>query len=261
MLALALALGLVIGLALGMLGGGGSILVLPVLAYVLGQSAQEAATASLVIVTLAAVAGSAGQARNENVCWRHAALFIAAALPCIVAGTVVGDAVSGRLLLGSFGAVMLIAAYATARKHAGGGATPGSSTRPCPAVRPRWDIGFGAVVGFLTGFMGIGGGFVVVPVLAIALGFPIRSAIGTSLAIITATGVLGAVVHFAAGRTIDIEITAAMTVAMAIGALVGARTGGSLSEVALARAFATLVAAVGAYVVVASAFLGGPGPA
>jgi uncharacterized protein len=252
---LALPFGLAIGLALGMLGGGGSILVVPVLTYVLGQSAQEAATASLVIVTIAAIAGGAGQARHHNVCWHHAALFTAAALPGIVAGTAVGDAVSGRLLLGSFAVVMLLAAYATVHKQ---GARGGASASRCPALRPRWDLGFGALVGFLTGFLGIGGGFVVVPALVLALRFPMRSAIGTSLAIITATGILGAAVHFSAGRSIDIEVTVAMTAAMVLGALAGARAGQRVSEPALARGFAGLVTAVAAYVLVTSAFLGGP---
>lgn len=253
---LAVPFGLAIGLALGMLGGGGSILVVPVLAYVLGQDAKEATTASLVIVTVAAIAGGAGQARHGNVCWRHAGLFTAAALPGIVAGTAAGDAVSGRLLLAAFGGVMLIAAYATALKQttrvgAGNG-------ERCPGIRPRWDIGFGALVGFLTGFLGVGGGFVVVPALALALGFPMHSAVGTSLAVITATGVLGSTVHFAAGRTIDADVTIAMTAAMVIGALAGARLGQDISERALAQGFAALVSAVALYLIVSSAFFGGP---
>lgn len=254
---LALPFGLAIGLVLGMLGGGGSILVLPVLTNVLGQSAQEAATASLVIVTIAAIAGGAGQARNRNVCWNHAILLTTAALPGIVAGTAVGDAVSGRLLLGTFGIVMLVAAYATVHKR-GARARAATSASRCPALRPGWDLGSGALVGFLTGFLGIGGGFVVVPVLAVALHFPMRSAIGTSLAIITATGVLGASVHFAAGRSIDIEVTIAMTVAMVLGALGGVRAGQLVSEPVLARAFAALVTVVAAYMIVMSAFFGGP---
>ena len=253
---LAVPFGLAIGLALGMLGGGGSILVVPVLTYVLGQDAQQATTASLVIVTVAAIAGGGGQARHGNVCWRHAALFTAAALPGIVAGTAAGDAVSGRLLLAAFGVVMLAAAYATARKQ---------STRfeadagdRCPGVRLAREIGFGAFVGFLTGFLGVGGGFVVVPVLAVALGFPMHSAIGTSLAVITATGVVGSIVHFAAGRSIEPDVTIAMTAAMVAGALAGARLGQGVSDRALARGFSALVSVVALYLIASSAFFGGP---
>jgi uncharacterized protein len=256
---LALWLGLAIGLALGMLGGGGSILVVPVLTYLLGQSAQEAATASLVIVTVAAVAAGAVQARGHNVCWGHAAVFTAAALPAIVAGTAVGDAVSGRLLLGSFGVVMLVAAFAMVRRHRMRSSAPAPASG-CPALRPGWDVGFGALVGFLTGFLGIGGGFVVVPVLAIALHLSMRSAIGTSLAIITATGVAGAAVHFAAGRAIDIEVTAAMSAAMIVGAVAGARVGRRIPEPVLAGSFAALVTIVAGYMIVTSTFLGVPQP-
>jgi uncharacterized membrane protein YfcA len=239
-----------------MLGGGGSILVVPVLTYVLGQDVSEATTASLVIVTAAAIAGGAGQARHGNVCFRHAALLTAAALPGIVAGTAAGDAVSGRLLLAVFGAVMLVAAFATARKE---------TTRPnaadgerCPGVRPGCYIGFGVLVGFLTGFLGVGGGFVVVPALALALRFPMHSAIGTSLAVITATGVLGSAVHFAAGRAIDADLTIVLTATMVIGALAGARLGQGMPDQMLARGFALLVSAVAVYLILSSALLGGP---
>jgi len=253
---LALPFGLAIGVALGMLGGGGSILVVPVLAHVLGQDPREATTASLVIVTAAAIAGGLGQARAGNVCWRHAALFTAAALPAIVVGTALGDAVSGPLLLAAFGVVMLAAAYATARK-ANPRPAAGRPDSRCPALRPGWDAGLGALVGLLTGFLGVGGGFVVVPALAIALGFPFRKAIGTSLAIITATGVLGAVVHFAAGRSIDADVTLALTVAMVLGAIAGARAGAHVPEAALGRAFAALVTVVALYVIATAAFFGG----
>ncbi len=192
--------------------------------------------------------------RATDVCWRHAGLFTAAALPGIVAGTAAGAAVSGRGLLATFGVVMLIVAYATAHKKT---IQAGSDER-CPGIRPAWHAGFGALVGFLTGFLGVGGGFVVVPVLAVALSFPMHSAVGTSLAIITATGVLGAAVHFASGRSIDADVTIAMTAAMVAGALGGARLGQGVSERALARGFATLVAVVAVYLIASSAFFGGP---
>ena len=88
----AIPLGLCIGLAVGMLGGGGSVLAVPVLVYVLGQSVSEATTASLVIVSAGAIAGGLGHAREGRVCWRHAGSFTAAAVPGVVAGTVVGNA-------------------------------------------------------------------------------------------------------------------------------------------------------------------------
>ena len=177
-------------------------------------------------------------------------------VPGIVAGTAAGDAVSGRLLLGAFGLVMLAAAYATARKEATR-ARAGAVGR-CPAIRLARESTFGGLLGFLTGFLGVGGGFVVVPVLAVALGFRMHSAVGTSLAVITATGAVGAAVHFAAGRTVEPGVTVAMTAAMVIGALAGARLGQAASERALVRGFAGLLSAVAAYLIVSSAFFGGP---
>ena len=240
-----------------MLGGGGSLLVVPVLVYVLGQSAQEATTASLVAVTVAALAGSAGQAQLGNICWRHAAVFSLAALPAIVAGTVLGDSVSGSILLGTFGALMLGAAVAMGYKARAGESGP-EATSTCPSLKAGWAAAMGAGVGLLTGFFGVGGGFVVVPALVLALGFPVRSAIGTSLAIIAATGALGALVHLASGRHLDGGLTVAMTAAMVLGAVAGAQQGRRISGPALAGAFSVLMTVVGVYLIVSSALLGGP---
>ena len=90
MAAAAIPFGLGIGLSLGMLGGGGSVLAVPVLVYILGQTVHQATTASLVVVTAGAVIGSLSHARDGRVCWRHAAGFIAAALPGVIAGTALG---------------------------------------------------------------------------------------------------------------------------------------------------------------------------
>jgi uncharacterized membrane protein YfcA len=256
---LAIPFGLAIGVAVGMLGGGGSVLAVPVLVYVLDQDVSEATTASLVVVAAAALAGGLGHAREGRVCWRHAGSFTAAALPGIVAGTLAGDAVSSSLLLGAFALVMLAAAATTWRKAErdgqegtweGGGA--------CPPLRLPRDLVAGALVGFLTGFFGVGGGFLIVPTLAIALAFTMRTAVGTSLAIITATSVVGVVVHLAAGRSLDTGVTAAMTAACVAGALVGVAVAGRVPQRALGRGFALLVTGVAAYLLVSSVFLGGP---
>ncbi|MDP9346600.1 MAG: TSUP family transporter, partial [Actinomycetota bacterium] len=111
----AIPFGLVIGLAVGLLGGGGSVLAVPVLVYALNQGVGEATTASLVVVAAGALAGGVGHARAGRVCWRHAGTFTAAALPGIGVGTVAGNAAGGNLLLAAFAAVMLAAAQATWR--------------------------------------------------------------------------------------------------------------------------------------------------
>ena len=106
---LAVPFGLAIGVAVGMLGGGGSVLAVPVLVYVLGQSVSEATTASLVVVTAGALAGGLGHARAGRVCWRHAGSFTVAAVPGLVAGTLAGDSVSDTALLAAFALIMLAA--------------------------------------------------------------------------------------------------------------------------------------------------------
>lgn len=255
---LAAILGLAIGLALGTLGGGGSVLVVPVLVYLLDQSAEQATTTSLIVVTLGALAGGLGQARGGFVCWSHALAFLVPALPGIVIGTALGDAISGPLLMVGFAVFMLAAAWAMWRRS---GSTEGEaecSDNICPPVKIWRDGSVGLLVGVLTGLFGVGGGFVIVPALAIALGLPMRTAVGTSLAIITATGVAGAGFHFWSGRSVDVEITVVMTIALAIGAVAGARAGREISAESLNTAFAALVTAVATYVIIASIFLGGP---
>lgn len=257
----AIPLGLAIGLAVGMLGGGGSVLAVPVLVYVLGQGVEEATTASLVIVAAGALAGGIGHAVAGRVCWRHAGTFTAAALPGIVVGTVAGNAVGAAALLAIFAVVMLGAAQATWRRAgreepgAADGWEPGGA---CPPLRMPRDLVAGAAVGFLTGLLGVGGGFLIVPTLAVALAFTMRTAVGTSLAIITATSVLGLVTHLLAGRTVDAGVTVAMSLACVAGALTGAAVSGRIPQRTLGHGFALLVVGVAAYLLVSVAFLGGP---
>ena len=257
----AIPFGLAIGFAVATLGGGGSVLAVPVLVYVLGEDVQQATTASLVVVLAAALAGSLRHQHEGRVCWRHAAIFTAAAVPGIVAGTAAGDAVAARTLLGAFGVVMLLAAYATWRKAD----APGSQQERqalCPPLRMTRDVSAGLGIGLLTGFFGVGGGFLIVPTLAVVLAFAMRSAIGTSLAIIAATSVLGLIAHLAAGRTIDVGVTTAMAAACVVGAIAGADVSTRIPQRTLGRAFAVLVTAVGAYLVISGAIIGNvPGTA
>ena len=128
----------------------------------------------------------------------------------------------------------------------------------CPPLRLPRDLVAGAAVGFVTGFFGVGGGFLIVPTLAVALAFTMRTAVGTSLAIITATSLLGLVAHLVAGRGDRLGITAAMAAACVAGAVAGAGLAGRLPQRALGRGFALLVVAAPADLLVSVAFLGGP---
>lgn len=257
---LAIPFGLAIGLAVGTLGGGGSVLAVPVLVYVLDQGVGEATTASLVVVAAGAIAGGLSHARAGRVCWRHAGSFTAAALPGIALGTLLAETVSGSLLLGGFALIMLAAAHATWRKADEQPESDGPWERSgaCPPLRLPRDIVAGAVVGFVTGFFGVGGGFLIVPTLAIALSFSMRTAVGTSLSIITATSLLGFAVHLLAGRSVDVGVTATLTLACVVGAVAGASVAGRIPQRVLGRGFAALVVAVAAYLLISVAFLGGP---
>ncbi len=255
----AIPFGLAIGVAVGMLGGGGSVLAVPVLVYVLGQSVQEATTASLVVVTAGAVAGGLGHARGGRICWRHAGAFTAAALPGVAAGTALGNTVSGSALIAAFAVIMLLAAAATWRKAgAGGGGDEPRAQPACPPLRLRRDLSAGLLIGVMTGFFGVGGGFLIVPTLAIFLALSMRLAVGTSLAIITITSIMGLAAHLLAGRGLDAAVTATMTAACVAGALAGAAFGGRVPQRHLGRGFAGLVAVVATYLLVSAAFLGGP---
>lgn len=255
---LAIPLGLAIGLAVGLLGGGGSVLAVPVLVYVLGEDVETATTVSLVVVAAAAFAGAYGYARGGDVCWRHAAVFTIAAVPGIVAGTALGDVIGGSAFLLAFAAVMLVAARATWRKAA---AEESGTTEPpatCPALRVGRDAAIGLGVGLLTGFFGVGGGFVVVPALMLALAFSMRRAVGTSLVIIAATSAIGALVHLGAGRHVELDLTLALAATCVVGAIAGSRLSAQIAQETLGRAFAGLVLAVATYLLVSAAFLGGP---
>lgn len=255
----AIPFGLGIGLSLGLLGGGGSVLAVPVLVYILGQSVHEATTASLVVVTAAAVVGGLGHAREGRVCWRHAAAFTLAAVPGAVIGTSLGQAVSGRVLIGAFALIMLAAAAGTWQKTSGRRLRSAAAVRPaCPPLRLGLDLASGLAVGAMTGFFGVGGGFLIVPTLTIALALSMRLAIGTSLLIITVTSVAALIAHLAAGQTLDPGITAAMTGAGVVGALAGVRLAGRVPQRWLGAAFAGLVVVVAGYLAVSAAFLGGP---
>ena len=258
---LAIAFGLAIGLAVGTLGGGGSVLAVPVLVYVLDQTVPEATTTSLLVVAGGAVAGSLGHARAGRVCWRHAGSFSAAAIPGIAAGTLAAEAVDGTLLLAGFAVVMLAAGHATWRKAGEDQSEPEGSWQrgdACPPLRLPRDLVAGAAVGFLTGFFGVGGGFLIVPTLAIALAFTMRTAVGTSLVIITATSLLGLAAHLVAGRELDTGVAATMTVACVTGALAGGALAGLIPQRAIGRVFAVLVVGVAAYLLISVALLGGP---
>jgi uncharacterized protein len=244
---LALVLGLGIGVIVGAVGGGGAILALPVLIYVLGEPVGPAATASLVVVSVAAAIGASSLARHGRICWRVALLFALPAAVGSLLGTLGSRSVGGDALILAFVPVMLLAAVLT-WERAGESGEDG----PCPHPPLARVAVSGLAVGALTGFFGVGGGFVIVPVLTLWLGMPFRRAVATSLVIITITGVAALTSHLLAGSRPDLAITAALSLATGTGALLGTHVAERLPQTVLRRGFALLVGAVAVAVLVAT---------
>lgn len=251
----ALPFGLVIGFVVGGVGGGGAILALPVLVYVLGERVGPASTASLIVIAVAAAVGAGALAFGGHVCWRLALTFSAPAAVGSLLGAIANAAVSPQVLILAFVPLMLVAAAATWRRASGGS---GDGEGECPA--PAWPrvLAGGSGVGALTGFFGVGGGFLIVPVLTLWLGAGFRRAVATSLVILTLTGLAGLTSHLATGSGLNVPVTAALAGSTAVGALVGTMVGRRLPQDHLKRAFAVVVTAVAAFLLVDTLVLGGP---
>ena len=252
---LAIPFGLVIGLIVGAVGGGGAILALPVLVYVLGEPVGPASTASLIVVALAAGVGAGSLARHGHVCWRLALTFSAPAAAGSLLGAIANNAVSGHALILAFVPVMLLAAFATWQRA---GNAKDERDPGCPAPDYARVLIAGTAVGLLTGFFGVGGGFIIVPVLTLWFGLGFRRAIATSLVIITLTGLAALASHLATGARPDAAVTAALAGSTAIGALLGTVVGRRLPQAALARGFAVVVSAVAVFLLIDTLALGGP---
>ncbi|WP_259468027.1 sulfite exporter TauE/SafE family protein [Rhodococcus sp. SBT000017] len=207
-LAIAVAAGILIGLSLGALGGGGSILTVPALVYLLAVEPQSATSASLIIVGITSIIAAISHARARHVRWRAAAVFGILGSVTAFGGSILNRSVDPQILLLAFAALMIVAAGAmlrrTRRGHDADLPTPNpaetAGTRPSAvavATKPAKVkitasqvvklVASALVVGFLTGFLGVGGGFLIVPALVLALGYSMPVAVGTSLVIISIT--------------------------------------------------------------------------
>ncbi len=235
-----LGIGALIGLVLGLLGGGGAILAVPGLVYVLGADPHAAIAASLAIVAVGAATGLLAHARRGRVAWVTALQLGLTGAVGAWAGASAGRLVPGERLLALLGLFMLLAAWLMVRRPTADAERPPSSRWLAPLL--------GLGVGVLTGFFGIGGGFLIVPALTLGLGLPIRLAIGTSLAVITMNALAG-VVGYLGGGTVDWSLTLLVSLGAVGGALVGSRLATSAPERQLRRGFAGLVAVIAIYLV------------
>jgi len=254
-IALAIPFGLVIGLVVGTVGGGGAILALPVLVYVLDQPVGPASTASLIVVATAAAFGATARARDGRICWRLALAFSGAAAIGSLGGALAGAAVSAEALVLAFIPVMAVAAVATWQRAATVG---DEAERPCPPLDLARIAVAGLGVGGLTGFFGVGGGFVIVPVLTVWMGMGFQRSVATSLVIITLTGTVALTVHLVAGARPDVGVTVTLAASTAVGAVVGSSIGGRLPQAVLGRVFAVVVASVAVLLLLDTLFRGGP---
>jgi len=246
-LVLVLALSLLIGVSLGLLGGGGSILTVPILVYVAGLPAKEAIAASLFVVGVTSLAGVVSHARGGRVQWRTGLLFGLAAMAGAFTGGLLGGHIPGDWLLIAFALMMVATSLAmlrgrkdkSPRSHRGedGG---------LPLARILVD---GSVVGLVTGLVGAGGGFLVVPALVLLGGLPMSVAVGTSLIVIAMKSFAG-LAGYLTSVTLDWPLVLGVTGAAVVGSLVGGRLAGRVPEVALRQGFGWFVLVMGGFVLV-----------
>lgn len=268
---LAVPLGVLVGLALGALGGGGSIFTVPGLVHVLGQDPRDATTSSLVIVGTTALIALVPHARAGRVRSAQGLLFGALGTAGSYAGTALSRSVPPAVLLLAFAALMLLVASLMIRRalSSHGAASsldvtlePMLTFRPlrCACPRVAKVVVTATAVGLLTGFFGVGGGFALVPALVLALGFPMPTAVGTSLLVIavnSATALAARVTH--PGSELDWPLVATFTAAAVAASLVGGRVASRVDPRRLTLTFAGLLVLVALYTAVRS--LAGPGAA
>jgi hypothetical protein len=242
-LTLGLALAVLIGLSLGLLGGGGSILTVPVLVYVLGYAAKPAIAMSLPVVGITSLIGAALHRRLGNVRVATALTFGPVAMVGAFGGAKLAPTLSGAVQLTLLALVMLAAAVSMLR---GTAPSTAGGERDAPA-RLALLVPVALGVGVLTGLVGIGGGFLVVPALVLLARVPMRQAVGTSLMVIamnSASGFAGYIGHV----ELDWGFLAGFTAAAVAGALAGTALAARVPQAALRRAFAIFLLAVGSFV-------------
>lgn len=240
---LSLTAGGVIGLLLGALGGGGGILAVPALIYLLGLTPVAATTAGLVVVAVSSVTGLAAHARRGEVDWRTGSLFaLAGTVPAMLAGILAAD-VPAPVLTGAFAVVAAVAAARMLR--------PPATTTPAPApVRPARAATTGAALGGLTGFLGVGGGFLAVPALTGVLGLRMRTAVGTGLLVVGVNSLAALVGRSGAADGLDWAVVAPFAGAAVLGAWDGRRLSARVPAALLRRLFGALLLAVAAFMLI-----------
>jgi uncharacterized membrane protein YfcA len=254
---LASPLGFLIGLSLGAVGGGGSILAVPVLVYVAGQQPKEATTTSLVLVALTALAGLPAAARSGRVRVVPGLIFGLVGIGGSLLGSHWNEQVDENVLLLAFAGLMVVAAFAMSRPRP---ERTDAESQVCGAdtklkIGPKCFarvLVAGSFVGLLTGFFGVGGGFVIVPALVLAIRFSMPVAAGTSLLVIAVNSAIALFNRRGAG-SFDWAVIVPFAVASMSGVLVGSRVADRVDAKKLSRWFVTMILVIAAYTGVRSA--------
>lgn len=259
---LASPLGFLIGLSLGALGGGGSILAVPALVYAAGQTPKHATTTSLVLVALTALIGMVPHWRAGRVRFVAGTIFGLAGIGGSLLGSHWNKNADPNVLLLAFSGLMLVAAYGMWRRvrttprpprSVGAAAAPRVLAQPVhvDALTVVKVIVAGTIVGLLTGFFGVGGGFVIVPALVLALGFTMAEAVGTSLLVITINSAVALTTRLQSG-SIEWATVIPFTIASLLGVMVGSSLASTRDSRSLQRWFVGLLVTVAIYTAVRS---------
>lgn len=244
---LGLALSVLIGVSLGFFGGGGSILTVPLLVYVFGLAPKQAIASSLLVVGIASLTGAFQHWRAGRVDLRAGLFFGSAGMAGAYLGGRAAAFLDGPLLLLLFACMMALTSAAMWR----GRRVPPSAAR-APEPAPLRLAAQGLAVGLFTGLVGAGGGFLIVPALALWAGIPMLEAVGTSLFVIvlnTTAGFLGTLSH----QRVDVALVGAVSAAAVAGSLLGTRLARRVDPASLRRAFALFVLAMAILVLVREA--------
>lgn len=248
---LAIFSGSLVGFVLGLIGGGGSVLAVPLLVYVVGvESPHVAIGTSAIAVALSALAGLVGHARNGKVKWPCALVFASAGVVGAAIGSTLGKTFNGEQLLLLFGILMVvIAAFMVFKKKDDGNPDVCLSKTTAPSLLPLLLL-YGCGVGLMSGFFGIGGGFLVVPGLMAATDMPLIFAIGSSLVSVVAFGTTTAF-NYALSGLVDWALAGWFIGGGVVGGVFGRRLATALAphKSRLTHVFAFIIAIVGSYVI------------
>jgi hypothetical protein len=234
---------LLVGVVLGLLGSGGSILTVPVLVYLVGEPDKLAIAESLGIVTIISLIGASPFALRKLVSWRDVLLFGVPGMAGAYGGAWLSKFVPGAAQLALFAAVMLLAAVMMFRQKSASAAEAETQ-----APRVYWKVGLdGLAVGVLTGLVGVGGGFLIVPALVILGGLPMHLAVGTSLFIIAIKSASGFVkyVDLMGFETMHWDVILLFGAIGIVGSFIGGKVGAYVSQARLKRGFAVFLVVMG----------------